>query len=80
MIDSAAKTARYLLAVLTIWLASTSSVWAQAISEEPEGKTYVPSYMIVMGGWGRAGWLGSSRVAGVERSEPPEVRSLEVRG
>lgn len=48
MLESATKTARSLMLALVFWLASTASLWAQATAEEPEEKSYVPSYMIII--------------------------------
>jgi len=31
-----------------VWLSSATNTWAQEFGEEPEEKTYVPSYMIIV--------------------------------
>jgi hypothetical protein len=40
--------AQWLSAIGLVWLASATNAWAQEFGEEPEEKTYVPSYMIIV--------------------------------
>jgi hypothetical protein len=40
--------AQWFVTVGLVWLCMTASSWAQQMEEEPEEKTYVPSYLVIV--------------------------------